>query len=462
MDFSIFENIFSVWTVAVVVLCLMFTMDDFFIDLVAMIRRLGPYKMKSDEFKKLKELNEKRIAIIVANWKEYEVIEPMIRGNLKQIDYDNYCFFLGVYPNDTLTVEAAQRLSEKFPHKVQVVINTLEGPTSKGQMLNEMVRQIIFAPDLEKNRFDYFLMQDSEDVLHRHHLSLLNYYSQQADFIQTPVFSFNRELSAMVGGVYIDEFAEHHTKDMFVRENMGAAVPSAGVGTFLSRHLMLEMMKHENGNFLKEDTLTEDYHLGLMTKRLGFKSKFICVELQHDTGKKELIATREYFPNKMQASIRQKTRWTLGIAFQGAKNLGWEGSLVDKYFILRDRRGPINALLILQSVFILAIILGYRYGFHQELPAVFHNTIFTSAITLNALSMIWRILVRMKSVHRTNGLNQVLMVAPRWLLGNYINSMAAFNAYETFKKSEKTGERPKWVKTDHELPKNFGQENEAH
>ncbi len=120
-------------------------------------------------------------------------------------------------------------------------------------------------------------MQDSEDVLHRHSLTLMNHFSSQADFIQIPVFSFDVPKRSLVGGVYIDEFSESHTKDLLVRQNLGAAIPSAGVGTLLSRQLMVSMMLKQEGQFLKEDTLTEELSLGNYGQSHGFpESVFMC------------------------------------------------------------------------------------------------------------------------------------------------------------------------------------------
>lgn len=449
------EMIFITLAVITVFGALVFTLDDLFIDLQAFVRRLKPQRVTVDYIAKIKRNPEKQIAILIANWKEAEIITPMIRGNLRGLEYNNYVFFLGVYPNDNATVIAAQNLQAAYPKKIQVVINSHEGPTSKGQMLNEVARQIFtFEKKLGKT-FDLFLMQDSEDVLHPHSLSLLNEVSRNADFVQIPVFSFDVPRSSLVGGVYIDEFAESHTKDLLVREAMGAAVPSAGVGTLLSRHLMLGMMQAQDGCFLKEDTLTEDYHLGMMAKKLGFKSKFACVEYEKEDGKREFIATREYFPDVMSASMRQKSRWTLGIAFQGMENLQWQGSLVDKYFMWRDRRSPFNSILILLS-FILLI--GFVFLDQENF---LQGTLFQALLSLNLFNMVVRLAQRMRAVALTNAKHHVVLVPVRWFVANVVNVGATWKAYRQFSESKKTGKRPVWIKTEHRMPEHFGNDIKA-
>ncbi|HWU42976.1 MAG TPA: glycosyltransferase, partial [Bdellovibrio sp.] len=291
-----FDQLFFAFVFVVVIATTIFTLDDLFIDAIAYLKKLKPRVISQEVLARMKREPQKNIAIMIANWKEAEVLGPMIRGNIRGLEYTNYTFFLGVYPNDLATWEEASRLEKLFPHKVVVIVNSQPGPTSKGQMLNEIARQILESEEKLGIRYDLFLLQDSEDVLHPYSLTLMNFYSHEADFIQIPVFSFDVPKTSLVGGVYIDEFSESHTKDLLVRQALGAAIPSAGVGTAMSRELVVGMMLQQEGRFLKEDTLTEDYHLGIMAKPLGFRSRFACVQIENEKGDREFVATREYFP----------------------------------------------------------------------------------------------------------------------------------------------------------------------
>lgn len=456
---SNFELALLILAFPVMIGTLIFTVDDLLFDLYALFHRLGPMKLSRQFISDAKNIPQKRIAIMIANWKEAEVIGPMIRGNLKGIKYENYHFFIGVYPNDTATWEAAAKLEKQFPDKVHVIVNTKNGPTSKGQMLNLMARKIVEVGADTCEVFDYILMQDSEDVLHPYSLLMLNYFSQSADFIQTPVFSFDVDWHSLVGGVYIDEFSESHTKDLFVREAMGGAIPSAGVGTLLSRDLILALQKAQNGDYLKEDTLTEDYHLGMMTKKFGFRSRFICAQYEKENGDYEFIATREYFPSHFSASMRQKSRWVLGISFQGMDNFSWEGNLVDRYFMWRDRRGLINSILfVLSTLFLILMVLSYLMN---QVPDFVQTVAFQLLISLNMLNMTVRVFQRMRAVYLTNAPIHVLLVLPRWLLANVINAGATWKAYRQYQTSLKTGKAPAWIKTEHKMPAHFGKEAEV-
>jgi adsorption protein B len=347
----------TIFCFILVVLLGMFAIEDFILDLIAWFNKLKPKRLTEMEWVKIKALPEKNVAIMVANWQEANVIARMIKGNIQRIDYKHCHFFIGVYPNDHDTIEEAKKVESEYPHQVHVIVNHLQGPTSKGQMLNQIIQGVFRHESILKTTFDIFLMHDSEDILHPRSLSLINSECDKADFLQTPIFSFQRKAKEWVGSTYVDEFAELHTKDLLVRKALGAPVPSAGVGTAISRPLMLTLMKNNNGNFLNEESLTEDYVLGMSASGLGFRSQFCCYYFINQIKQKELIATREYFPKHLHAAVRQKSRWVFGIVFQGSLLIPWSGSLSHKYYLLRDRRGPIVNLVSFLSLLVTLWIL---------------------------------------------------------------------------------------------------------
>lgn len=449
------ELLLSVIAFAAVIGSLVFTLDDLWIDFYALLFRLGPKRLSDLDLGRMHSIPEKKFAIIVANWQEEEILDRMIVGNIAQIDYHNYTFFLGVYPNDEKTWKVAAELQRRF-QSVVVVVNSRHGPTTKGQMLNEVVRKIVESEAVTGIRYDYFLLQDSEDILHPLSLKLINDTSGDTDFIQIPVFSFDLPIKKLIGATYIDEFSEAHTKDLLVRERMGAAIPSAGVGTAMSSRFVHTYLNLFGGHLFREDTLTEDYLLGLMAKALGLKSRFICAYRAKRNGEKDFIATREYFPSGFWASVRQKTRWTLGIAFQGKENLKWSGDWTDRYFMFRDRRGLWNSILILLGL--VTVMTFVVYGvLGIDLPKPLTMPFFIVLAGFNLVNMSVRLLQRMRSVHLVNGSVHAFMVVVRWPICNVINFLAAFKALRAHRQSVRSGIKPKWNKTKHELPDSFGE-----
>lgn len=448
------ESLWMGLSYIIVALVLMFCFDDLLIDFIALVFNLRPKELAVDQLAQMHNLPQKRIAIMIANWHEADIIERMIHGNMGRVDYINYDFFLGVYPNDVETVLAAQRLEESYS-RVHVVINPKEGPTSKGQMLNEIVHAISATEILQKKIYDIYMLHDSEDIIHPLSLKLINYEMEKVDFLQTPVFSLPTKWTDLTRAVYIDEFTESHTKDMLVRSFLKGGVPSAGVGTAMSRLFVSEIKQLQKGDLLKEDTLTEDYHLGLMATRLGYESKFVCSYVQKKS-RIDYIATREYFPASVATSIRQKTRWTLGISFQGYKNLKWSQTLVENYFLWRDRRSFLNSIVLIASYALTLSYISYYVmtGSWPRLLTTDHALL--GLLSLSFYLMAIRLVQRYRLVSELNGFKLALLIPARWFLANYINTLASLRAFKTYHESVKSGKRPQWVKTTHELPTSFG------
>jgi bacteriophage N4 adsorption protein B len=324
-DFSFFLSLCAV-------IIAVFTLDDLFIDIYALFKKI---KLTEINHADLEAPIEKTIAIMIANWHEENILEQMITGNNKTIEYSRHHFFLGVYPNDLPTYSVAKKLEEKFKN-VTCVVNQEPGPTSKGQMMNQIVDQIFKFETTSGINFDLFVIHDSEDIIHPFAMKLFNKSSMAYDYMQIPIFSLNRDIWQLTAGTYMDEFAEMHAKELLIRNAMGAAIPSAGVGTCMSRELMLAIQNYNKGYFLRPDSLTEDYILGWQSHLNHFRCGFICQSIVGDKDKKNIIATHEYFPQKFTQSIKQKTRWTIGIAFQAKKIIGWTSRSVDNYFLFRS------------------------------------------------------------------------------------------------------------------------------
>src|SRR5215831_14070848 len=241
------------------------------------------------------------IAIFVANWHEEDILERMVEGNLGRIRESNVHIVLGVYPNDGQTRNVAEQLAAKHPGRVHVVVNRLAGPTSKGQMLNEMLRQVFAGAEAP----EMVVLHDSEDVIDPRSFDIYRTYAQEYDFIQIPVFSLESADRSLVAATYMDEFAERHTREMVVRDAVGATIPSAGVGTCVTKRLVRHFLA-DRGHVLATGCVTEDYILGVEAKRAGFRSAFAAVS-ESAARYGEFVATREFFPRDLFASVRQKT-----------------------------------------------------------------------------------------------------------------------------------------------------------
>ena len=387
---------------------------------------------------------------MVANWHEEEVLEQMVEGNNKGIQYENHHFFLGIYPNDTTTKNIAEKLSARFKN-VHVVVNSKSGPTSKGQMINEIITGI---KSLEKESslfFDLFIIHDSEDIIHPLSMKLFNKESGDLDFMQIPIFSLNRERLQLVAGTYMDEFSETHTKELMVRNAYGASIPSAGVGTCVSRRLVDYIIEQNSGSFLQPDSLTEDYILGLQSHYGGFRCGFVCTQVTDGVFKDDFIATREYFPSGFIQSVKQKTRWTIGIVFQGYCKIGWHSSMLENYFLVRDRRGPLNSILSVSAAITFFIIV-----FNPTVMEDLLQTNFVYLFYFNSFGLLIRCVQRIRFVGYVYGSYPVLFILIRWPISIAINALASIRALYQYSMSQLGIKKLTWSKTQHSLPKKFG------
>jgi adsorption protein B len=460
----------DIWMLGTVFLCLLVILDDFFVDLLAWITGAKPKQISNADLLAMNNLTQKKMAILIANWHEDQVLERMVIGNVKHIDYRNYTILLGVYPNDTATVAAA-RGAERKCKNVKVIVNTKNGPTSKGQMINEMVNYINdYNKDPNNEPYDLIITHDAEDIIHKFALKLINLRAENYEFIQIPVFSLPTPLKELTAGIYIDEFTDSHTKNMLVRDRCRGGVPSAGVGTAVSKRIVSRLLKLQNGQFLKEETLTEDYFLGMTCYELGVKAHFAAEYIDipdKENGRviRDYIATREFFPQKIKASVKQKTRWTMGICLQGYEQESAENkSFFGRYFVWRDRKGLWCAPLFISSLVFTVFFMGafFETGYWPELDSALFNQWLTKLMWANLILSGVRLAERIGLVGEVYGFSVASLVPVRWLLGNFINNAATFNAVYKYLISKIKGEMPTWSKTDHIIPVGFGVDSLSH
>jgi bacteriophage N4 adsorption protein B len=416
--------------------------DDAFIDLLGFGIQRYSFRRSPDTY------DIPWLAVFVANWHEEAVLGRMVEGNLARIPIPSVMLYLGVYPNDIGTRDVALALAEKYPDRVRVIINSLPGPTSKGQMLNEMFLQVFSVADAP----ELVVLHDSEDVIDPRTFKVYAAYSVEYDFIQIPVFSLNCKNRSRVAATYMDEFAERHTREMVVRNAVGATIPSAGVGTCMSRRLIRHFIRMR-GNVLMTGCVTEDYILGVEAKRAGFRSAFAAVSADETKGL-DFVATREFFPKSLEASIKQKTRWVYGINFEAMHKLGWRGDPWDVYFFVRDRKGIItNFLAPISLVFLILIVL--RVIDPADMPAD-AEAVFELSVSINLVFMVTRYLIRVAACRQVYGYFDFIGVAIRWPIALYINMVAAYRAWKTYLgESNFASKCIVWSKTTHELPEDF-------
>jgi adsorption protein B len=286
--------------------------------------------------------------------------------------------------------------------------------------------------------------------------------------VQTPVFPLEVPAHYFTAGTYADEFAEVHSKDMYVREWVGGFVPSAGVGTAISRKVFARFKNRFGDNFFNPNTLTEDYDFSLRLRLAGLRAIFVRQPILRRKsvrtffGKekikwvKEFIVTRAHFPHTFKTAVRQRTRWSLGIIFQGWKTIGWKGELQVLWMLFHDRKGAwTNSTLLFGYLFTLYLIISelLRATIRPDLPTVLPDHEWINwAVYICAGLMINRLLQRVIATSRIYNLWQGFLAAPRMIWGNVINAFATIRAAKQFFNAERKGTKIAWDKTKHYFP----------
>lgn len=394
------------------------------------------------------------IAIMVPAWDEAAVIGAMLGDLLARVDYPDYRVFVGVYPNDPVGVAAVAKVGDA---RVELVTCRHPGPTTKADCLNHLWAAMV-AHEADVGRaFNAVVLHDAEDVVHAQELRIFDALIPRLAMVQLPVLPLPDPGSRWVSGHYLDEFAENHTKDLVVREALGAAVPSAGVACAIDRQMLGRIAAAAGGAPFDAGSMTEDYELGHRIKALGGRGALVRIR---SDGERVVVATREHFPASFAAALRQKRRWLVGIALSGWDRLGWPGGIADRYMLLRDRKALLTALLAMLGYGLAGLAL-IDLGLRAAVPAAAAQPALTAAgagaslrwlLGLNLGLLAWRLAWRAGCTAHAYGAIEGLRAIPRALASNVVNAAAAFQAAQRYRAIVRGRLVPSWDKTAHRFP----------
>ena len=389
-----------------------------------------------------------RTAVLVPAWREAAVVGAMLAHCRKSWPQDELRLYAGCYRNDPDTLAALVEGAGSDP-RVRIVVHGALGPTTKADCLNRLYAALVDDERREGIRARTVLLHDAEDMVHPAELAVVDQALADADFVQLPVVPVQQASSRWIAGHYGDEFAEAHAKGMVVRNHLGAGLPAAGVGCGFARDVLERIAfarnRREGASPFAAECLTEDYELGLMVAEFGGRSRFLRVRDERG----ELVATRELFPAELGFAVRQKTRWMHGIAFQGWDRLGWSKRPAELWMRLRDRRGPLTALVLasayLMMVLWAVLLVADLFDLHQPRPL---SSGLRALLWLNFAGLVWRALFRFGFTASVYGVAEGLMAVVRIPVANVIAIIAGRRATMAYARSLR-GAQTTWEKTVH-------------
>lgn len=398
-----------------------------------------------------------RAAVFIPAWQEERVIGTTVAHALAAWPQQDWRLYVGCYRNDPATAEAARYASRGDP-RLRIVILDRDGPSTKADCLNWLYRAMAEDEARSGTAVQMVVLHDAEDMVDPAALTVLDAAicgsdrSAGADFVQLPVLPMPQPGSPWISGHYCEEFAEAHGKGLVVRDAISAGIPAAGVGCAISRQILAQLAAMQDSQLpFAADCLTEDYELGLNVTALGARGRFL--RLRHCDGR--LVATRAFFPARIDQSVRQKTRWVHGIALQSWDRLGWSSrggrsGLAEIWMRLRDRRGPLTALVLALAYLLLALTaLGWgaaQMGYAAAWPL---SPAMEALLIANFVGFGWRILWRFAFTLREYGPGQAVMAVFRIPVANIIAIMAGRRAVMAYLQTLR-GKAISWDKTSHD------------
>ena len=396
------------------------------------------------------------IAVFIPAWQEAQVIAVTVSHMLAAWPQAGLRLYVGCYRNDVATLAAAMA-GTAGDDRVRLVIHTRQGPTTKADCLNRLHQAMLDDEMRTGLRFRGVVLHDAEDMVHPAALPVIDRALARYHMVQLPVRPEPQAGSRLVAGHYCDEFIEAHAKSMVVRDALGAGIPAAGVGCGVSRAALGELaaLRRSEGEDgpLAAECLTEDYELGMILSHgpngewRGRGSRFL--RLRDADG--QLVATRSYFPEFLPDAVRQKTRWIHGIALQGWERLGWSGSGVDVWMALRDRRGPLIALVLAVGYALVVVeallAIGAWTGMIRPVPV---DPALRSMLILGLICCLWRMGLRFAFTAREYGWVEGLLGVVRIPIGNIVAIMDGRRALTAYVRVL-AGGTVSWDKTRHSL-----------
>lgn len=396
------------------------------------------------------------MVIFVPALREANVIGPMLRHALRTLDYPRYLILVGTYPDDPETQAAVRAVAAEDRRVLCVVGDKPSTGSSKAANLNVLYRAMLSLEAQGHPPFKAVVLHDAEDVIHPLELQVFNWHIPAKALVQLPVLPLPhkgaRWWQRWMAHTYLEEFAVAHSRDMVVRNWLGASLPSAGVGCGLSRAAIAEAARQNQGLPFRPSAKTEDYELGIKLGLSGFPA--LMAHVPASPLNPACVATRGHFPSSFATAVRQRSRWLLGISLDGWRRIGWPERWIDRYMLLRDRKALpcawLNLMTLLLTVQLLALWLLSKLPFWPPFPPLVEaNSLTASLLACNLVLLLWRAALRVYITSRYFGWREGLETLPRSISAILIHAAAATLALRDDLKQAITRRPAPWRKTVH-------------
>ena len=184
---------------------------------------------------------------------------------------------------------------------------------------------------------------------------------------------------------------------------------------------------------------------------MGLNQKFVPIRFRFGRP----IATREYFPRKFGAAVRQRSRWVTGIALQSWEYHSAQETLRYAYWFWRDRKSLVGNLVtpLTNIVFAYgAVTWMTARAFHGDWGMAKETAPFAAFWVAGLSLQAFHTAIRVWCSSRIYGWRFAGGVPVRVVAGNWINCFATARAIWNYAGAKARGLPLRWAKTEHAYP----------
>jgi len=393
---------------------------------------------RADTVEELISEPEQPIAILFPVWRTGESLHRSLREFVTTLDYSSYHIFIGVCPNDTLSLREAQSLNTQFNHVHRVVAERM-GPPEFSEALAVLLDGV---GEYEMNtgiEFGGFVVADSDDSFHPLSLRLFNHGLRQHCLVQIPRYSVRESWTSLVAGSFHDELAMRHGRENELTAQISDEVSLPEVITCFSRDVHQRLLSepwYQNDSSVERNRFFAWLHCVGQTRRFfrssvdvggRFRRRPAQARRDEATG---FIAAMASFPSRFSQAVGYERSRLVEV--NHALSLKSPGGAWLPRVYLRWRELSSRLVTVLVPIALFAAVLlaflpdvagtdrSVLSGLFQKMPGIQYGLL----IALVYLG--YRVVLQHVWVTGTYGLKTTAMILPRLLIGQVIRSTASF------------------------------------
>ena len=244
-----FSTLFTDGLVALCCFYSIITFDLFCLDIFYWLLQLGRLFSRNTDllsYENLTAIPEKKLAVIISCWRQFDLIETMLKHNIYSIDYENYDFFVVAHTNDLETILAIKTTARSLPH-IQVVINPVPGPQNHASNFNAAYQHIQNYVKETQQPYAAYIIHYANEVIHPQAFKLYNSILATESVVQLPINYVKTYPETKLSKLFYYLRGEALSKDLPTLARLSSLLP-INYGGIAYRHDALQRLAEQLNN----------------------------------------------------------------------------------------------------------------------------------------------------------------------------------------------------------------------